>query len=688
MRFLFPGFLFALLAIAIPIIIHLFNFRKFRKVYFSNVRFLKSIEQQTASRQNLKHLLVLFARILAIIFLVLAFARPYISADDSAGTARQAVSIYIDNSYSMEGVNREGTLLDEARRRAKEVAAEYGLNDRFQLLTNDFEGKHQRLLSYEDFINAVDEVKISSSGRDISQIINRQQDVFNTEADARKSIFLISDFQKNLLQSQVSRIDSSVSVNLVRLRSNPLPNVSIDSVWFISAIQKPGEAGKLVARLRNNSDRDADNIPLRLLVNGQQRAIGNVSIKPRATQTDTLSFSGLNAGWKAGEISIKDYPVVFDDRFYFSFHVQPNLRILAINGNGANPYLQAVYRSDDYFILKNVPAGNINYSGLGDYSLVILNEVEEFSSGLIQQLKIYTEGGGNLLVLPSLESDAASLTALLRNLRTDIPQQVVISDNKVSAINLQHPVFKGVFEAIPQRIDLPAVKKYLSYTRLSQTNKQSLLSLSGRTEFLSEYQLGKGRIYLSAVPLNDEASNFVRHSLFVPVMYQLAMLSSQPQKLYSVLGRDQAVEIQSTPLSANQTLTLRKDKFEAIPDLRRTGNSTQLYVADQIKESGIYELIKADSLLAYVAFNQSGNESDLLYATDDELTAALPGGNTRIINSADGVVKSAVESANLGLQLWKLCIILAIICLGAEILLIRFFTVQSPRAEPYQTFNT
>jgi hypothetical protein len=137
MRFLFPGFLFALLAIAIPIIIHLFNFRKFRKVYFSNVRFLKSIEQQTASRQNLKHLLVLFARILAIIFLVLAFARPYISADDSAGTARQAVSIYIDNSYSMEGVNREGTLLDEARRRAKEVAGEYGLNDRFQLLTND-----------------------------------------------------------------------------------------------------------------------------------------------------------------------------------------------------------------------------------------------------------------------------------------------------------------------------------------------------------------------------------------------------------------------------------------------------------------------------------------------------------------------------------------------------------------------
>ena len=682
MRFLFPGFLFALLAVAVPIIIHLFNFRKFKKVYFSNVRFLKSIEQQTGSRQNLKNLLVLAARVLAITFLVLAFARPYISNDERGGMARQAVSIYVDNSYSMEGVNREGTLLDEARRRAKEIAAQYSLNDKFQILTNDFEGQHQRLLSYDDFLNAVDEVEISSASRDLSQVINRQQDVFSSARDARKSVYLISDFQKNQLQPAAVRTDTSIAINLVRLKSNSLPNVSVDSVWFISAIQKPGEAGKLVVRLRNNSDREAENIPLKLSVNDQQRAIGNVSIKPRATQTDTLSFSGLDAGWKAGEISIKDYPVVFDDQFYFSFHVQPSLRVLAINGAGVNQYLQAVYQSDKYFILENTPAGNINYSGLNDYPVIILNEVADFSSGLIQQLKTFTEKGGNIVLLPSLEPAALpSLTNLLRALRTDIPQQVVTMDDRVSAINLQHPVFKGVFESVPKRIDLPAVKKFVRYSDQSRTNKQSLLSLPGRQEFLSEYRLGKGRIYLSSVPLNEQASNFVRHSLFVPVMYQMALLSSQPQRLYSVLGRDQSVEIQGTSLSANQTLTLRKGKFEAIPDLRRTANTTQLYVADQLKESGTYELLKGDSLLAYLAFNQSGNESDLSYASDDELTAALPGNNTRIINSADGVVENAVESANLGLQLWKLCIILAIICLAAEILLIRFYTVQPLKAE-------
>ena len=677
MRFLFPGFLFALLAIAIPIIIHLFNFRKFKKVYFSNVRFLKSIEQQTASRQNLKHLLILVMRILAISFLVFAFARPYISEDPNAAASRQVVSIYIDNSYSMEGVNREGSLLDEARRRAKEIAAGYNINDRFQLLTNDFEGKHQRLLSYEDFVNAVDEVKISSSSRNIAQITKRQQDVFSREEDARKSLYLISDFQINLLKTEASGIDSSVTVNLVRLSSNALPNVSIDSVWFISAIQKPGESGKLAARLRNNSDREAESIPVKLTVNGQQRAIGNMSIKPRATQTDTLSFSGLTPGWKSGEISIQDYPVVFDDRFYFSFHVKPDLRILVINGSGTNKYLQAVYRSDTYFVLENTPAGNINYSQLGDYPLLILNEVTSFSSGLIQQLKIFTQRGGSLLVLPSLETDQASLAELLKNLRTDMPEQVVVGENRVTAINLQHPIFKGVFDVVPQKIDLPAVNKYLRYSGRSQTNKQSLLSFPGSGTFLSEYQLGKGRVYLSAVPLDDETSNFVRHSLFVPVMYQIALLSSQQQQLYSVIGRDQTVEIDGVSLSPNQTLTLKSENFEAIPDLRRTENTSRLYLADQIKEPGTYKLLKGDSLLAYIAFNQSGDESDLTYATDNDLKAALPGDATKIINSADGAVINAVKSANLGLELWKFCIVFSMICLLAEVLLIRFYTVRT-----------
>ena len=122
MYFLYPAFLFALLSLAIPVVIHLFNFRKYKKVYFSNVQFLKEVQEQQASRRNLKERLILASRLLALLFLILAFARPYIPGARNANAAKQQViSIFVDNSYSMETLNREGSLLDEAKRRAKEM---------------------------------------------------------------------------------------------------------------------------------------------------------------------------------------------------------------------------------------------------------------------------------------------------------------------------------------------------------------------------------------------------------------------------------------------------------------------------------------------------------------------------------------------------------------------------------------
>ena len=56
MKFLYPEFLWALSLIAIPIIIHLFNFRKFKKIYFSDISLLKEVKEETKSRSQLKHL--------------------------------------------------------------------------------------------------------------------------------------------------------------------------------------------------------------------------------------------------------------------------------------------------------------------------------------------------------------------------------------------------------------------------------------------------------------------------------------------------------------------------------------------------------------------------------------------------------------------------------------------------------
>ncbi len=680
MRFLFPQFLFALFAVSIPILIHLFNFRRFKKVYFSNVRFLKDIEVQTSSSKNLRQLLVLIARLLAVIFLVLAFAKPFIPIKNTiAVSGNQAVSIFIDNSYSMETVNKEGTLLDEAKRRAKEIASAYSLNDKFQLLTNDFEGRHQRLLSYEDFEAAVDEVKISSLSRTLPQIIRRQQDVFTSEPNSRKSAYIVSDFQDNMLGKESYKPDSSISLRLVRLQANGLANISVDSVWFTSPIHKPKETEKLVVQLRNNSDKKAENIPVKLLINNQQKALSSISIEPRSTHADTLSFSGLSGGWQKGEIQITDYPVVFDDNFYFTFSVKKNLPVLAISEKSQNPYLQAVYRSDAFFTLTNTNVGNINYSGLPAYPLVIINEVSSITSGLAQQLRKYVANGGNLMIFPALTADVKPLSILLQSLGTDVPEALMDVEAKVVSINSQHPVFAGVFEHIPQKLDLPVAKKYIKYSNQSRTTKQSLLDLPGGGSFFSQYKLGKGNVYLSAVPLSDEGGNFVRHSVFVPIMYQAALLSLHDNRLYYTLGTDQFLEADKILLNANQTIKLQKGSFEVIPDVQQTENSTRLYIADQIHEDGNYSLVKDNSRVFEFAFNDNRTESNLTYADNDALKTKLLGQKVDIFNPKKGSILNDVKAVNDGTQLWKICLILALLFLGAEIFLLRFYKGAEPK---------
>ncbi|MFB6307563.1 MAG: BatA domain-containing protein, partial [Flavobacteriales bacterium] len=179
MKFLYPQFLWGLSAIVIPVIIHLFNFRRYKRTYFSNIKFLQDVQQKTRSRSQLKHLLVLLARILAVCFLVLAFAQPYIpsNTEKAAFTGEKAIAIYIDNSFSMNGKSQNGRLLDIAKQRAIDIANSYKPTDKFLLLTNELKGDHQHLISRQEFIDKVEDIEISSLTRNISNIATRQKDL-------------------------------------------------------------------------------------------------------------------------------------------------------------------------------------------------------------------------------------------------------------------------------------------------------------------------------------------------------------------------------------------------------------------------------------------------------------------------------------------------------------------------------
>jgi len=672
MNFLYPGFLFALLSVAIPVIIHLFNFRKFKKVYFSNVQLLKEVEQQNSSKEKIKNLLILLSRILAIIFLVLAFAQPYIPiADQKNATLNNTVSIYIDNSYSMEAINKDGNLLDEAKRRAKELVKGFGMNDRFQLLTNDFEGKYQRLLNEDEFLKALDDVKISSANRNLQQILNRQENILT--ASANKYSFIISDFQKNVSNGNKLETKNDIQYAFLKLNATTLPNVAVDSVWMLSPNHQPGASEKLVVQLKNYSEEEAKNIPLKLTVNNQQKGLSSANIPAGKTMKDTLNFSGLRAGWQKGVVSIKDFPVTFDDTLSFSFKVDQSLPVLSINGASAGNYIKALFAADPYYKLTENAESNINYSGFGNYGLIVLNGLKNPSSGLAQQLKTYLKAGGTIAIFPDLDADIQVYNAFLSSLSLPIIQGLTKTETKVDQIDLQNPIFKTVFEEIPKNLDLPVANRYFSFIENSSANKENILTLPGRKLFFAKYGVGNGSVYLAATGLNTADGNLARHPVFVPLMYRLALNSGDESTLYYQLGTDNALASKKISLGKNQTLKLSAKSFEAIPEIRQAEGKTLIYVADQIRNGGFYDLKLADSLMSVYAFNTGRSESDMHYLSKTELDNLAGKRNLKIFDADKDAIKLMAGANKIGQTLWKLCLILSLIFIAAEILLIRFF---------------
>ncbi|HMC97480.1 MAG TPA: BatA domain-containing protein, partial [Flavobacteriales bacterium] len=307
MSFTHPAFLWALSALAIPVLIHLFQLRRFKRIDFPNVRFLAEVSQQTRARKKIQHWLVLLARCLALACLVFAFAQPFIpSANSTVRAGQRAVSLYIDDSYSMDGQNAQGRLLDQARKGAQDAVMAYSATDRFQVLTGRFEGRQQVLLGRDEVLEAAAQVDVGPFTRPLSKALARAREALAASDAPVKRAFLFTDLQRSISDPENWTNDSLVPTVIVPLSAARPDNLSIDSVWFASPVRRVGQNEVLHVRVRNHGSQELVNVPLRLGIDGRQRALATFSVAGGAVVDTTLHFNDDLPGNHWGEVSIND----------------------------------------------------------------------------------------------------------------------------------------------------------------------------------------------------------------------------------------------------------------------------------------------------------------------------------------------------------------------------------------------
>ncbi len=675
MQFLHPGYLWALSAIAVPIIVHLFNFRRYKTVYFSNVRFLREVQEETTSRSKLKHLLVLATRILALIFLVLAFAQPYLPNKKNGATAgRKYVSIYVDNSFSMNAMSGGKSLFEKARQAAKEIAKNYSADDQFQLLTNDFAGKHQRLVSRQEFLTMADEIDISPAVRTFAEITKRQKEALNRENGGSQVAYELSDFQQYMGDLN---IDSSVSYNLIPFAADAQENIYIDTCWFSEPVQLLNQNTQLIVKLTNSGESKNENNRLVLKLNGQTKSMADFSIAPHSFVYDTLGFVVSQPGWNKAILTIQDYPISFDDNYYIAFKTIEKINVLAINEGHPNIYLDALFKNETEFNYNTVNAPAFDPQSLAGNRLVIIDGLKSISSPLAAALIAYVANGGAVAVFPAAQCDQESYNRFLNNAQANSITGFSEQAQDLAGINLQQNIFKDVFEKVPQNLNLPQAKKYYTFTHATTSNEESILTLKDGNSFLSRYPYKSGSLYICAVPLDKNFSDLPVHAIFVPLLYKMALANIKGGNIGYFIGDKTRVEVDAPKATgSDKVFKVKGENMEFIPEQFEVGNKVLLGLGDQVKKAGFYTVSfdNSDSL-QLLALNFDRRESDMRFFTAAELKDKYAEKNVNVVNAANAEVASVMKELDRGTPFWKICILLTLLLLGIEIALLRLWRV-------------
>jgi hypothetical protein len=669
MQFLFPLFLSAAVLISIPILIHLFYFRRFKKVYFTNVRFLKELKEETTSRSKIRNLLVLLMRIMAILFLVIAFAQPFIRQDETDSPQARTVGIFIDNSFSMNALSADVALIEVAKQRAREIIEAYEETDRFLITTNDVVARYERLVDKNTAREFVEEIEIGPSSKAFSQVSEYMKRQLDKEKNTKPVSYFISDFQKQQADLQS---DVDMEINLIPIKAVQERNLSIDSVWFESPVQMSGQIARLLIKCSNYDSNPVENARISYQYEGENKPIGSVNIAANSSVTDTISFLVKGTGWQEMVLEITDYPIEFDDLYHIAFEVPDKLPVLIIQENAINRFLRAAFSSNAYYEPSFQSVDKVSYSDLPNQRLIILDGISKLSSGLVSELNGYLERGGNIIWFPPAQNRLEELNKSLQSL--NLPPFSAYEQGAFEGfkLNNQSFVYRDVFERIPDNLKLPNSKiRYKS----GSGRGENIISFRDGSNMLTAYENKKGIVYVVSVPLDPTASNFASSAeVFIPLLFRVPLQRREALPWSYTIGRDEALEVSLPPLRGDVSFKM-KGPIEFIPSISRLGSKVVLNMHHQITEHGIYRLISnEDQDIAVFAFNYDRRESDPKSYTSSELTAMYP--SYQIMDySINLELASIISQQTKGTVLWRIALLIGLLFILAEILLLRFWKV-------------
>lgn len=645
MLFKHPEFLYALLLLLIPIIVHLFHLRRFKTEAFTNVKFLKKVQLQTRRSSQLKKWLTLLARLLALAAIILAFTRPFIPHSEEALKEKETI-IYIDNSFSMQQKGEQGELLKQAVQQVLQTVPE---DMNLSILTNDQEFRNEPL---SEIKNELLEIDYSPATANFKTTALKAKNLFSGRAETSKQFVAISDFQQKNLQDY-PEFESDINVQFIQLKGGDQLNFSVDSVYIPTAETTASELEVKLGANRQNSQ----TLPVSLYgENGELIAKRSAGFEEDTTAVANFSLPE-EANDLAGYIEIEDNSLKFDNTAFFSVQKPEKINIVALNSNTVDTqFLTRIYEKPE-FSFTEMNLNELDYNKFDNANLILLNELETIPNGLENILEEHIENGGSITIIPSEKSDLKAYNDLLLHLQKGSFSDYQNNELKITSINFSHPLYADVFDGEVKNFQYPKVEGSFNY-RSAAGN--SILSFNNGRDFLT----AQNHTYIFSAPLNSANSNFKQSPLIVPTFYNMAKQSLQLPQLSYTLGKSNTVMI-STELERDEVLELNNDEESFIPQQRRYNNKVEITLLDLPEKAGTYHLLKNEEKKGHLSFNYDRAENQLIYSDLSMYPEADLNYNIKEFFTTE-INKNEVD------HLWKWFVIFAVIFLLIEVCLLKF----------------
>lgn len=679
MSFVYPQFLWALLLLAIPILIHLFSFRKYKRIYFSSLQFVHQVENQNKAAQKLKNLLILIARLLTLVCIIIAFAQPYFSTSSSTNKSSMSVyAIHLDNSFSMTMRGVDGQLLSEAKESAKKIIQKLPLDVKIILSSNDLSGVESRLTSKIEALERIDQISTSPMSRSFDEVVKWQKNIlkqnFVSNLNNVNHIYL-SDFQKITTDFKSLKSDSIARYFPIQFKAQIAANLSIDSLWFESPLHKKNVSNQFFVKVSNHSDSDLKNVQLNFQCGTINRDLF-VSVPANQSAVASLSFAPQSIGYQSGSVQVADQQFYADDSYYFSFRVAKQSRILILNGEHANSNIKSIYELDDFYQVQEISINSFTQGILSGVNLLILNGVNELSTGTMSALKDFNENGGTVVVFLGKKLNHQSINSFLSQLDLPLIQQEITQNTRISSINYKDPFFNGVFSEEKANLSLPGVTKFYQ-TNSSNSNAIGVVNLQNGSPLLYRHN-NKSQSFLYTSVLSQEYGSVLSDILFPTMILRMGELALRNTPISVVLGKTSHFPIYQE-LDPKLSITVANKHISFIPKKSIQGHTSYLNlsgkeVLENLK-SGIYDLKYEDTVIGKMALNYNRNESEIAMWSSDEIKSKLELAGISNVNVL--IVDKGIDSTELNIEkpfpYWKIFIFFALLFFIIELLILKLW---------------